>query len=233
MPASAACLDGIRLVSDRQPEFLRVDDNPSGPPHVWLHADKPRTAVIDVDIGSRAWCQLAYQFGHELGHVMANSWMWGDEPRNPCQWLEEAVVESVSLRGLGRLAASWQRDPPFPHNNAYAADIRAYRANALDADRRLAREQGADAGLAAWFAAHAEFLATHGTVTAAWPAVPSILRLLDEEAAMADIGALNRWPERSHLPLPSYLDRWERSCAELGLDAVLPSRLRRLLLQAT
>ena len=32
-----ACLSGIRLVSDRQPDRLRVDDQTSGPPHIWLH----------------------------------------------------------------------------------------------------------------------------------------------------------------------------------------------------
>jgi hypothetical protein len=34
-----SCLDGVRLVSDRQPTHLRVDEHTSGPPAVWLHPD--------------------------------------------------------------------------------------------------------------------------------------------------------------------------------------------------
>src|SRR5712671_7108940 len=67
-----ACLDGVRLLSDRQPTRLRVDEHASGSPAVWLHPDGSSMAWIIVDIGERAWAQLAYQFGHELGHVMAD-----------------------------------------------------------------------------------------------------------------------------------------------------------------
>ena len=45
---------------------------------------------------------------------MANSWQPHAKPRLPCQWLEEALVESFSLRGLGRLAKSWKRDRRSP-----------------------------------------------------------------------------------------------------------------------
>ena len=31
-----SCLDGVRLVSDRQPTRLRVDEHTSGSPAVWL-----------------------------------------------------------------------------------------------------------------------------------------------------------------------------------------------------
>jgi hypothetical protein len=66
-------LQGLRLVSDRQPSKLLVDDHASGPPAIWLHGDPPDTAWLIVDIGGRDWCKLAYQFGHELGHMLCNS----------------------------------------------------------------------------------------------------------------------------------------------------------------
>src|SRR5580700_2088341 len=43
-----ACLSGVRLLSDRQPAKLRVDNQTSGPPHIWLHDENPDTAWIDV-----------------------------------------------------------------------------------------------------------------------------------------------------------------------------------------
>ena len=52
-----ACLSGVRLLSDHQPDRLRVDYQSSGPPHIWLHTN-PMTAWIIVDIATRAWSQL-------------------------------------------------------------------------------------------------------------------------------------------------------------------------------
>ncbi len=145
------CLAGVRLVSDRQPERLRVDDHQTGPPHVWLHADHPETAWIIVDIGGRDWCKLAYQFGHELGHVLANSWRMGDDPRPPCQWLEEAIVEAFSIRGLAELAASWNQDPPFPRNAGFAGAIRQRYRERVIAGYRRAGDPLPGASLAGWF----------------------------------------------------------------------------------
>src|SRR5216683_3001743 len=113
-------LEGLRLLSDRQPDKLYVDDHPTGRPAVWLHNDHTNTAWIIVDIGPADWSKLAYQFGHELGHVLGNSWAAASKPGPPCQWLEEAMVEAFSLRGLGRLAASWARNPPFAGNAAWS-----------------------------------------------------------------------------------------------------------------
>jgi hypothetical protein len=135
-----SCLDGVRLVSDRQPTRLRVDEHTSGPPAVWLHPDGSSMAWIIVDIGERAWAQLAYQFGHELGHVLANSWQPHAKPKPPCQWLEEAI-------GLGRLAESWKQDPTFPGDNAFGDKIAEYRQNIIQSYTQLATEQGSSATL--------------------------------------------------------------------------------------
>ncbi|ESY89738.1 hypothetical protein [Mesorhizobium sp. LNHC229A00] len=54
-----ACLDGVRLVSDRQPTRLRVDEHTSGTPAIWLRPDGSSMAWIIVDIGERDWSRLA------------------------------------------------------------------------------------------------------------------------------------------------------------------------------
>src|ERR1700682_2913158 len=43
-----ACLDSVRLVSDRQPTRLRVDEHTSGSPAVWLHFDASSMAWVIV-----------------------------------------------------------------------------------------------------------------------------------------------------------------------------------------
>jgi hypothetical protein len=57
-----ASLAGIKLLSDRQPETLRVDDHPTGPPAIWLHDDPPQEAWIIVDVGERDWCGRSIGF---------------------------------------------------------------------------------------------------------------------------------------------------------------------------
>ena len=145
------CLSGVKLLSDRQPSGLRVEDRTSGPPAIWLHNDASRIAWIIVNIGERDWSKLAYQFGHELGHVLANSWEPNSKPEPPCQWLEEALVEAFSLRGLGKLADSWEQRPPFTNDAPFANAIRQYRRNAIEEYEKVASNQMRGSAVDTWF----------------------------------------------------------------------------------
>jgi len=148
----SACFDGWRLVSDDQPERLRVEERTSGGPAVWLHADgKTTTGWIIVAIGERDWSRLAYQFGHELGHVTANSWRPDAKPAAPSQWFEEAMVEAFSLRGLALLADSWSTDPPFKDDSGFGAAVAVYRQNIVERYGKLATEQDSANDLGLWF----------------------------------------------------------------------------------
>lgn len=224
-----ACLDGVRLVSDRQPTRLRVDRHTSGPPAIWLHPDGSTIGWIIVDTGERAWIQLAYQFGHELGHVMANSWQPHAAPKPPSQWLEEALVEAFSLRGLVLLAASWKQNSPFPNDNRYGDAISKYRDNIVQGYQKLAEQQGLTRDPAGWFADHRADIELPGLNPFARAAC---LTILNEYELVSDcieaLGALNRWPGRTGLPLDEYLRQWTASCAELQASTHLPTRLREI-----
>jgi hypothetical protein len=227
----SACLDGVRLVSDRQPGRLRVDEHTSGQPAIWLHSNPVNTAWINVDIGERAWSQLAYQFGHELGHVLANSWQVNARPGPPCQWLEEAMVEAFSLRGLGRLAQAWKATPPFAGDNAYGDAIAGYRQNVIDKYRQLAVEQGGIEDFGAWFARLKGPIEAEGGLNAyAQAAAPVMLAEYERTPRCVEaLGALNRWPGRTSVSLADYLRDWDVSCHELGASSALPSYLRKSL----
>lgn len=225
-----ACLYDLDLRSDRQPERLRVDDHTSGSPAIWLHREPVSTAWIIVDVGTRDWCKLAYQFGHELGHVIANSWSSDARPGGPSQWLEEALVEAFSLRGLGQLAAAWRTRPPFPNDSAYAQAIIEYRNRTLRAGDNLVLAPPTTE-LRLWFRTQVEQLEVHGGVDAARPAVPTVLALYEEDSSlMSDLSAMNRWRQRTRVRLAEYLDHWEASCFELNTKGNLPRRLRNILL---
>lgn len=228
--AREACLSGVRLVSDRQPNRLRVEQKASGRPHIWLHDDQPQTAWIVVDIAPLHWSQLAYQFGHELGHVLCNSWIQDADLKPPSRWLEEAMAEAFSIRGLHLLADSWQLSPPFPNNSTYAESLRKYRED-LIGKYRSATEGHPTIDIADWFHKNRSTLDdAHGVGPSEGPAIDAISALLDNDAdCVSDMGAVNRWPARSAVPIEVYLQLWQQSCAELRSPGVLPARLRQLL----
>lgn len=219
-------LAGVRLLSDRQPEQLRVDDHSSGPPFVWLHSDPPREAWIIVDIGARDWCKLAYQFGHELGHVLCNSWQLNAKPRVPCQWLEESIVEAFSIRGLGLLAKSWEEDPPYAGTGDFGHAIRQYRAKVIEGYRQPGGlAPGAD--IARWFTEMRDTLDKETGLNAMdGPAILAILEMLEgDKGCVEDMGAVNRWSEPT-LPIEAYLAAWTASCVEIGAPGRLPPQIK-------
>ena len=117
-----------------------------------------------------------------------------------------------------------------PNDAAYACAIRRYRETILSSDRTTAQDEGASAGFGAWFRTHEACLSGHGGLSATRGAVSTMLDLLENDPVLvADIGALNRWPERSGVPLQDYLDLWEQSCVALKAPGRLPVRLRELL----
>jgi hypothetical protein len=206
-----------------------VQANRSGPPAIWLHPDGSRIAWIIVDIGGRDWSKLAYQFGHELGHVLANSWGPQARPAPLCQWLEEALVEAFSIRGLSLLADSWERNPPFAGNASFSAAIRCYRFK-LIAGYSKRGDPASEAELGSWFRrTRAAPDARQGLDAIQGPAIRAIVAELESERAkVADIGALNRWPLRSAVPLEDYFRLWQASCRQIQLKGLLPARLRSL-----
>jgi hypothetical protein len=222
-------LAGVRLLSDRQPGKIRVDNHASGSPAMWLHNDQTNVAWIIVDIGTDDWSKLSYQFGHELGHTLCNSWNAQSQPHTPCQWLEESMVEAFSIRGLGRLAASWESDPPFAGDAAFGSAIREYRGNLIK-NYMGAKAQISDAEFASWFRASRSALEQSALSGIEGQLIVRVVSELERDiACVEDLGALNRWPSRSGVPLEDYLRLWERSCTEVHASGRLPARLRSLL----
>ncbi len=220
-------LSGIELFSDRQPVTIRVESRTEGFPAIWLHEENAGMAWILVTIGECDWCQLAYQFGHELGHVLCNSWDKVARPSAPCQWLEESLAEAFTIRGLRRLATSWEQDPPFDGDAGFANSIRQYCNNLI----KRYEAQAPNQTCARWFrTARTSLDLRGGESEAEGPVTLGILADLENNTAcVEDLGAVNRWPQRSGVPVEDYLDLWEISCAEIGAPGRLPKRVRRLL----
>jgi len=88
---------------------------------------------VRLSARDRRWAQYAYQFGHELCHVMSNfQALPSATERARNQWFEEALCEAAGLFALRTMAARWQATPPYPSWDEYAPALRAY------ADRLIA-----------------------------------------------------------------------------------------------
>ena len=138
------------------------------------------------------------------------------------------MVEAFSLRGLGLLAASWEQNPPFAGDAAFAKAIRQYRVNLIDKYRNAA-DPALVADMGVWFRWKRTVLEHSALSEVEGPAILGILAELESDmACVEDLGALNRWPGRSGVPLEDYLTLWQASCTEIGARGRLPVRLRTL-----
>jgi len=221
------CLAGVELPSDRQPSRLKVNGRVAVGPHIWLDATEPDTATVVIDGSGRNWCRLSYQFGHELGHVVCNSWNVDSVPLYPTQWLEECLAEAFSLRGLALLADNWDADPVLAQDPDYGKHLRRYREFTIAPYRR----GGPSSALHQWFGENRNGLENDiGGRPSTGPALLMILSELDRDpGCVADLGAINRWPSRAAAPIEDYLEAWRQSSVELGAPARLPVRIRDML----
>ncbi len=161
---------------------------------------------------------------------MANSWQPHAKAGPPCQWLEEALVEAFSVRGLGRLAESWKQNPPFAGDNKFGDAIADYRSNIIQQYAALADEQGFTRDPATWFADHRREIEVAGLNPFAQAASVTVLAEYERAPSCVEaLGALNRWPGRSGVPINEYFHQWQASCVELQASPLLPTRLREML----
>ncbi len=79
------------------------------------------------------WCQFAYQFSHELCHVLTDYERLKENPNN---WFHEAICELASIFALRRMAEGWLTCPPYPNRYDYAESLGEYAQNYLSREER-------------------------------------------------------------------------------------------------
>ena len=73
---------------------------------------------IKLSAADGFYCQIAYQFSHELCHLYA-------DPRVG-NWFIECICEMMSQHCLEDLSEIWAKDPPFPNWKDHAVDFKIY-----------------------------------------------------------------------------------------------------------
>ena len=174
---------------------------------------------------SRYWAQYAYQFGHELCHILTDSDRFGPHKH---KWFEETVCESGSLFALRRIAETWAERPPedvyrarefAPHHEEYAAY--------LEKDRNLPRGQP----LENWFAEHRMHLERDRydrkrigimalELTRAFEKEPNLWR---------DCSLLNSWDPARNETFEEFLSEWSSRIGPRGTSRRAPDVVRQML----
>lgn len=223
-------LRGVELKSDRQPARLVVQNVSTSPsrwaPMVVATDRSDGAAWILVTVDGTHWARLAYQFGHELGHVLCNSWGAGCEPQVPCHWIEEVCVEAFSIRTLFEMERCWSKKAPYPQWTSYSSDLGGYATRTYAGHASLATKPNSPDYLVHLHPALLQLKNLGDAAKAVVPEVVEVFRL--DPQSIADLGAMNRWPGRAKLPIGDYLGEWVSSCSAIGTPGRLPGLFSRL-----
>jgi len=109
---------------------------------------------VKLNTSDRYWCQYAFQFAHEMGHILCR-YKDGDTTN---KWFEETLCETASLYALRSMAKTWKTRPPYQNWTSYSAHLAKY---ATDRIERFGLPEGTH--LASYYAENAQYLKTHAT----------------------------------------------------------------------
>ncbi|MGH8729906.1 MAG: NAD(P)-binding domain-containing protein [Burkholderiales bacterium] len=115
-----------RFFPERSPSKLVVIASEKGPLALYRRGPNGEYVIL-LSAKNRRWVQYAYQFSHELCHVLSNH----DHHAKPNQWFEEAMCEAAAVFTLRSMASTWESNPPFPDGENYV--------HSSDADCRCKR----------------------------------------------------------------------------------------------
>ncbi len=181
--------------------------DPRGGPIVLFQRGPEGEYRVRLDTSSTYWSQYAFQFAHEMGHILA------DYKENPHRnkWFEEAICETASLYALRDMAKSWKTNAPYDNWRGYSTSLGEY------ADERLAAAKLPEGKtLADWFADHeAELYQTPTNRELNLVVAGQLLPLFEEKPQRWEaIGWLNAADVKQSQTLGEFLADWERNSPE-------------------
>lgn len=161
--------------------------------------------LIRLNVEGTHWAQFAFQFAHEMGHVLCRH---DEHESKENKWFEEMLCEVASIFALRRMGEEWRERPPYPNWKDYAKSLTAY---ADDRLRKAALPKGRT--LAEWFPsvepamrANAELRENNTKVAAA------LLPLFEEEPGRWEtVGSLPPGKSMEPRTLLQYLADWREA----------------------
>ena len=159
---------------------------------------------VRLNTGGLFWCQYAYQFAHEFGHILTN---YDQRDAGPHIWFDEAICETASLYAMRRMAVSWKTDPPYANWKDFAPRFDEY-VDRLLAERR--RRLPPDRTMPQWFAEREESLRKQRELTDDSRLVAAYLLPLfeDEPAGWSALASYNLGRDDGKVSFQEFLAAW-------------------------
>ncbi|MBQ96756.1 MAG: hypothetical protein CMP30_02015 [Roseibacillus sp.] len=153
------------------------------------------------------WAQYAYQFAHEICHVLCGY----DNDYRGNLWFEETLCETASLYCLQSMSREWRTNPPYGNWRSYSPALFDYADNI-----RKGRKDYLEIlhiGLPAYYQKHAAHLSGNPTDRKKNGAMAlAILTLLERNPGHWDaIRWLNSSPSPQGETFLHYLTKWHRA----------------------
>lgn len=102
-------------------EPIVVQRGNQGPITLFKRNDKGEI-IVKLDTHGTFWSQYAYQWAHELCHVLCGYRNDGRENK----WFEETLCEMSSLYCMRAMSKDWAAKPPYPNWKSYAPSLKTY-----------------------------------------------------------------------------------------------------------
>ena len=178
---------------------LLISNDASGPITLYRRGTN-NEHLVRLNTGNRAWAQLAFQFSHELCHILCNY----RNVENPQLWFEETLCECASLFALRQMAKTWKTDPPYSNWKSYSSalnDYAAQRLKVLQSDKQSAEQI---------YVANRSKLESSGTDRDLNNRLAAKLLPLFEKdpTAWEAVQYLNRGPAQENVDFQSYMEGW-------------------------
>ncbi len=180
----------------------------SAAPKIYYKKLKSGAYRINISAKSRFWCQYAFQFAHELGHLICQT-RSGDSSNN---WFEESICEAASLFALEKMADSWKNSPPYSNWKSYGIEFKRYR---MDRIKNSAYPENLD--LSSWWRQNRSLLSKNSNLRKQnlWVAL-EILPLIEKNPKIAwgTFECLNDSKNKNKKSFRKYLSDWKTACPD-------------------
>jgi hypothetical protein len=170
--------------------------------------------VVQLTARDERWFQYAYQFSHELCHILSNfdhKERQGDAVATGNQWFEESLCEAASLFTLKRMAANWEARPPGRKWIGYGPLFASYAQHLLAETHRYLP---ADQSFGQWYAENQAALRDNPYLREKNELVATmLLPLFEQDPRMWQaIAYLNASPASAAKSFSEYLADWHGAC---------------------
>lgn len=163
--------------------------------------------VVELNVQGQYWSQFAFQFSHEVAHILANY----RGAANKQAWFEESICETASLYALRRMAETWQTKPPYANWKPYSQSLAKY------ADDRLASAEQVSADqFVAWYLGKRDDL-EGSAVNRKWNLVVAthLLPIFEKHPdSWQAVRSLNQGDPAENESLRGYLQAWHTRLPE-------------------